>query len=621
MLTANNTDFLEKIENIEDRLGNLSSDLRNFEHLNSSNGSKATISPELNSWNPKNDDILNRYKGSNYFADKNLKNNDINLRQCGNIDKKMQDYLDYNRFYGNLDLGFLNHMESNGNYLMDNGIMGNNLGSENHQDSNQGTYQGLNQGKSFPISNQTTDSKPLAEKSVGFSKTKLSNRLKNDKYWRLIISYLKYKKVNVPKKLRDYLKRNLDLFYLDDEGNLFRKRHVQDDLSKAVPVIPDELIPKVLETYHDSLDSGCHFGINKTLAKIKENFYFRKMKDHVKNYVKSCHECQMNQRAPKKIGKMKPILVESFDPFSHVEIDFIGKLDVPFTHNYVLVAVDKNSNFCLAQPTKSPDAKTVIKLLKKIINEYNLPKKISCDQGSHFLNYLVHNFCSKNKIQMIHSSTYSPQTQGLVERMNGVLKGCIKKYHPKTNEEWLDTISSVVSTYNSTPIEHFGNKSPFYLIHGYNKSSKLENELGRPKPPTKLPLEKSLNELAEVRKEIPDKIKKNADRNKGYYDRNKISLDFKPNDLVLLRQAKNVSKDKFKFNGPYRVLKKLSNLNYIIKISYDIVDTVHARRLLPYIARDEENEDSIPPKLDIKSELKKLNIKPFPSDSDQSGEE
>jgi len=89
------------------------------------------------------------------------------------------------------------------------------------------------------------------------------------------------------------------------------------------------------------------------------------MYSKVKNFVKSCRQCQLNQSPPKEIGKMKPILIKKCIPFDYFQLDFIGSLSVPFKDNYVLVAVDKNTNYCIIEKTSNPTAEVVLKLVKK----------------------------------------------------------------------------------------------------------------------------------------------------------------------------------------------------------------------------------------------------------------
>ena len=139
--------------------------------------------------------------------------------------------------------------------------------------------------------------------------------------------------------------------------------------------------------------------------------------------------------------------------------------------------------------------------------------------------------------------------------MNGILKKGLNKYKATTNQEWGELLDNLVSTYNSSPIAHFNNLTPFYLVHGYDKTSILEKELEIKR---KADRETEIKKVKEKREEIPSLIEKQALINKANYDKNKKSHQFKVNDLVLVRQAKNVARTKFKLEGPFRIKGLLS---------------------------------------------------------------
>jgi len=51
---------------------------------------------------------------------------------------------------------------------------------------------------------------------------------------------------------------------------------------------------KILEDNHDSRIAG-HFGIHKTLERIKANYHWIKLEEDVNDYVRSCDTCQWHK--------------------------------------------------------------------------------------------------------------------------------------------------------------------------------------------------------------------------------------------------------------------------------------------------------------------------------------
>lgn len=60
-------------------------------------------------------------------------------------------------------------------------------------------------------------------------------------------------------------------------------------------VAPETMVPRILELYYDSPDSGRHDGFWRTYRKILQRFRWKHLKDDVQRYVQSCHQCQVHK--------------------------------------------------------------------------------------------------------------------------------------------------------------------------------------------------------------------------------------------------------------------------------------------------------------------------------------
>ncbi|KAG1239029.1 hypothetical protein G6F35_000323 [Rhizopus arrhizus] len=77
---------------------------------------------------------------------------------------------------------------------------------------------------------------------------------------------------------------------------------------KLVPILPRIMVSKVLEKYHNGLTGG-HFGVDKTMEKIKEVAWWPGIAEDVKTYIKSCPQCQRYKiRTDSAVAPLKPIL-------------------------------------------------------------------------------------------------------------------------------------------------------------------------------------------------------------------------------------------------------------------------------------------------------------------------
>jgi len=88
-------------------------------------------------------------------------------------------------------------------------------------------------------------------------------------------------------------------------GVLYKKWESPNSKSEILQVVvPYNRINQILITAHDS-PSGGHFGINKTLDKIRKRFYWASCKQDVENWCRSCKTCSAKNEPS---GKGKPPL-------------------------------------------------------------------------------------------------------------------------------------------------------------------------------------------------------------------------------------------------------------------------------------------------------------------------
>ena len=77
-----------------------------------------------------------------------------------------------------------------------------------------------------------------------------------------------------------------------------------------------------MEAEHDSKIAG-HFGTYKTIGRVRANFYWPKMDEHITEYVRSCDVCQRNKVIRhKKYGLLEPLEVP-MRPWTAISMDFI----------------------------------------------------------------------------------------------------------------------------------------------------------------------------------------------------------------------------------------------------------------------------------------------------------
>ena len=96
---------------------------------------------------------------------------------------------------------------------------------------------------------------------------------------------------------------------------------------------------------------------------------------------------------------------------------------------YILALGDYFMKWTEAFPLPNQEAKTVAeKLVNKVISRFGAPKRIHTDQGQNFEAQLFKEMCHLFSIEKTRTMPYHPQSDGMVERMNGSIQDMLAKY-------------------------------------------------------------------------------------------------------------------------------------------------------------------------------------------------
>ena len=130
-------------------------------------------------------------------------------------------------------------------------------------------------------------------------------------------------------------------------------------------------------------------------------------------------------------------------PFEHVCVDLVGPL--PWAkggYEHMLTCVDIATCWPEAMPIRSTTAESVIEHLTRIFVRTGFPGTIVTDNGPQFVTKEFQRFCIKHGIGHVRAAPYSPQSSGLVERMQRALKSMIAKaVERKCN--WVEVVHTI----------------------------------------------------------------------------------------------------------------------------------------------------------------------------------
>lgn len=364
---------------------------------------------------------------------------------------------------------------------------------------------------------------------------------------------------------KDPYEKSIHKDYFLRENRIYRK-HGNSELW----VVPQGMRKEVVKACHD--DFG-HFGLDKTLSKLLETYWFSNLKVYVQKYIASCIPCLYNKnKKGKQEGYLHPIEKVPI-PFHTIHVDHLG----PFNPSsggkkYIFVIIDAFTKFILLTATKDTKTAPVLRALRQLVNVYGVPTRVVSDQGTAFTSHAFNNFCKNLGLKHIKNAVATPRANGQVERYNSTLLAALSTTIQE-EREWEKALAKVQFSMNNT-INSSTGKTPSEVLMGYKPRSepdaKITNEI-QPARPT-------CSNLSEVRKEIVLKTRKQQQQQKDRYDRKRKSpRRYKEADLVVVKKPKIGEGSKKllpNYKGPFRITKRLPNDRYLVE---EIVGSTRSR--------------------------------------------
>nr|BAF99128.1 pol polyprotein [Pyricularia oryzae] len=221
-----------------------------------------------------------------------------------------------------------------------------------------------------------------------------------------------------------------------------------------------------------------HGGQNKTLSRLKKDYWWPDRNRDVKRYIKNCRECQRNKvRHDKTPGLLHPLEIPR-RCWQHVMVD--GK-DMPKDkegYNYVWVFICRLTKLLATLPGKKTDtAETLaMRYYQTVYRWKGVPDLWLSDNAGPFISEFLNTLNELTGTKHKHGSARHPQSQGSVEITNAELDQKMRFYVDKYQTNWRRHI----------PAFDFGHNSS---VHASIGMAPIEAETGaRPRDPLSLPL-------------------------------------------------------------------------------------------------------------------------------------
>ena len=365
--------------------------------------------------------------------------------------------------------------------------------------------------------------------------------------------------------------------YFLRDGLLFRRwlppRHPQEDADWAAVdqlVLPVAYRRPIVEIAHDGRFGG-HLGVRKTLSKVLRSFFWPGVRTQISDFCRACRVCQ---KAGKPNQKIKPVhlvkVPHMAEPFAAIQIDVVGPLYRTRRGNeYIVTLIDSATRFVHAEAVRSITAPTVVRILKAFFANFGYPYRVQTDGASYFTGKVFRDFARTAGMQHSVSSPYHPESQGALERSHQTMKSILRKFSLEFNTNWDEELPHLLFVMRDMPSQSTG-FSPYELVFAHDTRGPLhlvkQRLLGsQPKDFSLLDWVGELrNKLVRCWELASQHLEESQTHNKKWYDKGARHREYAPGDLVLLLLPLHGNPLQAKFQGPYKVLKRVSQTNYIV---------------------------------------------------------
>ena len=375
-------------------------------------------------------------------------------------------------------------------------------------------------------------------------------------------------------------------------GVLYKKWFPKDDSQPILQtVVPAAGRREILNQLHASQTSVGHFAVEKTLARIRQRFWWPTMRTDVEKKVQWCLTCAARSTGGKKrVAGLIPFQVGT--RFSTVAADILGPVTLATRTRakHILVMTDLFTKYAVAVPLVSTDSAEVArKILKHWVLKFGAIIALHMDQDKKFGSNLILEMCRLLGIDKSRTSPYHPQGNGQAERHNRVIADVISKYCVDNPRTW-DTVLPYLNFVYNTTIHRTTGATPFNLVHG--QECQYPIDLFYPKPNDDRHTQDGFVEwldeqFRDAHSSALELLGTNQRRQKDQY-RKKVHGDpYEIGDKVWVWAKEKIKSKKFflPWEGPYMILSKVSEVNYkVAKVTTpNKVRFLHFNMLKPYV--------------------------------------
>ena len=244
----------------------------------------------------------------------------------------------------------------------------------------------------------------------------------------------------------------IDQFFLDENVLYHRRTNRSKKIGNLQPVInqicmPQSLRGLVLDHLHTKM---AHRGVDRTLAVIQQFYYWPKMAEYTRDFIKYCEPCQKGKAYHIEQAPLRPI--EAIAPWHMIQMDVLTVQEAKDGSRFVVVIIDQFSNYSFLYSIKEQTTKALIDCLMRTIVIMGCPRHLYSDTASQFQSRLLIAFCRTMGITRLSGSGHNSRAHGRVENVMRQIWTALRCLC-KENDDWPDYLGAIEYSLRSSPIQ------------------------------------------------------------------------------------------------------------------------------------------------------------------------